>query len=124
MSVEETVRDYYEALRRGEPLTPYFAESSALVKFGVSETLAGYDAVAAGLREQTRTTGDWRVESTALAVTERDRHAWFSDEVALAWTDGTAGERFDFDTRWSGTLERRDDDWLFVGLHVSAPHPL
>lgn len=124
MNAWETVREYYEALRRGEPLVPYFAESPDLVKFGVSETLAGYDAVAEGLREQTRTTGDWRVESTALAVTERDRHAWFADEVELAWTDATTGERYAFDTRWSGTLERRDDDWLFVGLHVSAPHSL
>lgn len=124
MSVEETVRDYYEALRRGEPLAPYFAESPDLVKFGVSETLAGYDAVAEGLREQTRTTEDWQVESTALTATERDGYAWFADEVELAWTDATTGERYAFDTRWSGTLERRDDDWLFVGLHVSAPHSL
>lgn len=123
MSAEGTVRDYYEALRDGELLAPYFVADEDLVKFGVSESLRGYDAVAEGLREQTRTTEDWRVESAALTVTERDDHAWFADEVDLAWTDATTGERYAFDTRWSGTLERRDD-WSFVGLHVSAPHSL
>jgi hypothetical protein len=119
MSAEAIVRDYYEALRRGEPLSPYFAERPDVVKFGVGERLDGYDAIAEGLREQARITDDWTVESHALAVTERDGWGWFSDEVRLAWTQ--RGTDYDFETRWSGTLDRRDDEWLFVGLHVSAP---
>jgi hypothetical protein len=121
MDAEETVRDYYEALRRGEPLSPYFAEDEDLVKCGISERLVGDDEVAGGLREQSRRTEAWTVESEKLRVTERETVAWFADRVAMAWTDTDRGVRFEFDTRWSGTLERRDDAWLFVGMHVSTP---
>src|SRR6056297_2518559 len=105
MDATETVEDYYRALREGDPLPPYFVEREDVVKFGVSERLAGYDAVAAGLREQTRTTRDWRVDSRRLQVSPRESVAWFSDDVGLAWTDA-AGTRRSFDTRWSGVLER------------------
>lgn len=137
MTPEAAIRDYYEALRRGEPLYPYFAESEATVKFGVGEALYGYDDVSEALREQTRTTEDWTVESDRLVVTERDGTATFADEVRLEWTDRESGERRAFDTRWSGALARRgasesgdgerrdgvdgDDAWLFVAMHVSAP---
>lgn len=122
MSAEATVRDYYEALRRGEPLYPYFAEHPDVVKFGVGERLTGYEAVAEGLREQSRRTEDWTVESDALRVVERDDHAWFSDDVSMAWTDAAADRKYAFETRWSGTLERREEEWLFVGMHVSVSH--
>jgi len=130
MNATETIRDYYEALRRGEPLYPYFAEQPDVVKFGVGERLVGYDAVAEGLREQTRTTDDWTVESDALRVTERDGYAYFSDSVFMSWTDRETDHEYAFTTRWSGTLERRalgDDaedewEWLFVGMHVSTPY--
>ena len=115
-----TVERYYEALRSGEPLYPFFAADDSLVKFGISERLAGYEAVAEGLREQTRTTEGWTVESRDLRVSEREGCAWFSDEVGMAWTDREAEERREFDTRWSGTLERRDGEWAFVGMHVSV----
>lgn len=124
MSATDTVRDYYEAVRRGEPLPPYFAEDDATTKFGISESLFGYESVAAALREQTRTTDAWTVESRRLTVTERDRHAWFADDVILAWTDVESGDRREFETRWSGTLERRDDQWSFVELHVSTADEL
>jgi hypothetical protein len=130
-SAEATLRDYYEALRRGEPLYPYFAERADVVKVGVGERLVGYDEVAEGLREQTRTTDEWVVESGECRVAERDDCAWFSDRVRMAWTDVETDRRYDFDARWSGTLVRRralegrdtesDDEWLFVGMHVSAP---
>lgn len=125
MTAEETVRDYYEALRRGEPLDPYFAERADVVKFGLGERLTGYDEIAEGLREQTRTTDGWIVESRNLRVGERDTHAWFSDDVHMAWRDADAGREYDFQTRWSGTLEPRDEEepgeWVFVGMHVSCP---
>jgi hypothetical protein len=124
MDADETVRAYYDALREGEALGPFFADVDGLVKYGISERLAGYDAVVEGLREQTRTTADWAVESRALRVTERERHAWFGDEVGMAWTDTERGIRYEFDTRWSGTLEREDGDWRFVGMHVSTADEL
>ncbi|WP_231186451.1 nuclear transport factor 2 family protein [Haladaptatus sp. DYF46] len=120
---EATVRKYYESLRQGEPLYPYFAEDDSLVKFGISERLVGYEAVAEGLREQTRETEDWTVTSHELRVAERDGYAWFSDTVDMAWTDATNGTRREFDTRWSGTLVERDG-WTFVGMHVSVSHEL
>lgn len=149
MSATETVRAYYEALRAGEPLARYFAERDDLVKVGITERLAGHEAVAAGLREQTRETSDWRVESRDLRVADRDDTAWFSDDVQLAWTE--RGRRREYDSRWSGALVRvsaaadvealadtedaaagdaaADDHdaavphaWRFVGMHVSAPH--
>lgn len=135
MGAASRVRAYYEALREGDDLHPYFAPDESVVKFGISETLAGHDAIEAGLREQSRTTTDWTVESRALRVTERDRHAWFSDRVELAWTNTEDRIRYEFDTRWSGTLERRprrrdrtgdpdrdgpDGTWRFVGMHVST----
>jgi len=98
------------------------------VKFGISERLVGGDDIAAGLREQTETTSGWTVDSRALRVTERDDHAWFSDEVVLGWTGADPPIRYEFETRWSGTLERRDEggnpaddgEWRFVGMHVST----
>ncbi|WP_254830538.1 nuclear transport factor 2 family protein [Haloglomus salinum] len=130
-SAAGTVRAYYETLRNGEPLSPYFAEAPTTVKFGVGEQLTGYESVAAGLREQTRTTDGWQVDSRRLVVEERDCHAWFSDDVFMAWTDTEKRVRYEFDTRWSGTLERKDSDaaddttddgpaWLFTGMHVST----
>ncbi|NHN48659.1 DUF3225 domain-containing protein [Halostella sp. JP-L12] len=121
MTAADTVREYYESLRRGEPLYTYFAEDAQTTKFGIAESLVGYDDVAEGLREQSRTTEEWTVDTRRLSVTERDDFAWFSDEVDLAWTDATTGQRRAYATRWSGALERRDGEWLFVELHVSAP---
>ena len=122
------VRAYYDALRSGDPLEPFFADDEDAVKFGISERLVGGDDIAAGLREQTETTSGWTVDSRALRVTERDDHAWFSDEVVLGWTGADPPIRYEFETRWSGTLERRDEggnpaddgEWRFVGMHVST----
>jgi hypothetical protein len=124
-----TVRAYYDALVAEEPLGPFFADGE-VVKFGISETLVGGEAVREGLREQSRTTTDWVVESEGLRVTEREGHAWFGDHVAMAWTDTERDRRHEFETRWSGTLERRSGDgepttdpaapWQFVGMHVST----
>lgn len=130
MSAGSRVRAYYDALREGDPLYSYFASDEAVVKFGLSEHLDGYEAVEAALRRQTRTTDDWTVESRDLRVTERDEHAWFADRVEMGWTDVERDVRVEFDTRWSGTLEREapseegadsPDDWQFVLMHVSTP---
>lgn len=120
MSAADAVQEYYESLRRGEPLYPYFAEAGDVVKFGVSETLVGYDAVAEGLRQQSRTTTDWTVESRDLRIHEADDAAAFADRVRLEWTDTESGEHHAYDTRWSGTLKRRDEEWLLTGMHVSV----
>jgi hypothetical protein len=124
MTVEEIVRDYYEALRRGEPLYPYFAERPETWKAAISAEYEGYDAVAEALREQTRVTENWTVESRGLSVVEREAYARFTDRVRLAWTRTDDGERVEYDTRWSGVLEPVGDEgeWAFVQLHVSAPH--
>jgi len=123
-TAENRIRAYYDALRGGEPLYPFFAEDDEIVKYGITEKLTGYDEIEAGLRAQTATTDDWTVESDALVVTERGDHAWFADDVRMAWRDVESGREYDFESRWSGTLERRsrDDDptWRFVGMHVSA----
>ncbi|WP_227353947.1 nuclear transport factor 2 family protein [Haladaptatus salinisoli] len=124
MGAEETVRDYYEALRRGEPLHPFFAAREDVVKFGISERLTGYDEIAAGLREQTDTTADWSVGSERLRVVEGREFARFSDDVRLAWADARTGRRRAFDTRWSGVLERDEDEWVFTGMHVSVAREL
>lgn len=131
MDAEPRIRSYYDALEAEDPLGPFFASDDTVVKFGISEALAGGTAVARGLREQTERTTEWSVDSRALRVTERDRCAWFSDEVDLAWRDVTTGDRHAFETRWSGTLERRTDDGrpasdetlVFVGMHVSTARP-
>jgi len=121
MDAEATVREYYGALRRGDPLSPYFVERPDVVKVGIGDRLVGYDAVAEGLCEQTRTTGEWTVESRELRARERGDCAWFADLVGLAWTDRERDARLSFESRWSGTLERQGGEWLFVGMHVSAP---
>ncbi|WP_248895544.1 AtzH-like domain-containing protein [Haloplanus halobius] len=122
MNAAGTIEAYYAALRNGDPLHPYFAERPDVVKFGVGERLVGYEAIADGLRAQTRSTEDWTVESQALRVTERDDHAWFSDAVFMSWTDTDADHEYALSTRWSGTMERSDGDWRFVGMHVSTPY--
>jgi hypothetical protein len=127
MTPEETVLDYYEALRRGEPLYPYFVEREATWKAAISTEYSGYDAVSEALREQSRATDEWTVESGALSVTEREGMALFDDAVRLAWTDTRTGERHGFDSRWSGALEPLDGDdeeWGFVQMHVSAPRSI
>jgi len=131
MDAEATVRAYYDALRGGDALALFFAREVTPVKFGIGERLRGFGEIEAGLAEQTETTDEWVVDSDRLRVTERDDHAWFSDEVEMAWTDLATGRRYEFDTRWSGTLERRPDTgpagtavgtpWRFVGMHVSTP---
>ncbi|ELY81678.1 nuclear transport factor 2 family protein [Natrinema gari] len=130
-SAEAVVRDYYDALRDGDPLTPYFSDADSTVKFGISESLFGGDAVAAALEKQTETTEAWVVESRGLTVTDRDGFATVADEVTMAWTATATGDRHRFDSRWSGTLVERDESddpaasaWQFVTLHVSAPHEL
>lgn len=137
-SAAETIREYYAALRQGEPLAPFFLPAEATTKFGVSESLYGYDEVADALSEQTETTAEWTVESDRLTVDDRGAFAVFADEVTLAWTDRTTGTRWRFETRWSGTLVRvdteggeidpeesgSDREWRFHTMHVSAPHEL
>lgn len=129
MDAESTVRAYYDALRSGEPLYPFFAREESTVKFGIGERLTGFEAIRAGLQSQTETTDGWVVDSDRLVVTQSDDHAWFSDDVFMAWNSLERGIRYEFDTRWSGTLERRDDDadlgteWRFVGMHVSTEAP-
>ena len=124
--VEGLVREYYDTLRAGDPLYPYFRESPATVKYGLSETLRGYEAVAEGLREQTRTTTDWTVESRNLTAGTRDDAeqrtdcGWFADDVFLAWTDTDARIRYEFETRWSGTVV----DGEFAAMHVSTAEAL
>ncbi|MFC6961827.1 nuclear transport factor 2 family protein [Halocatena marina] len=95
-----------------------------MVKFGISERLTGFEEVAAGLKEQTRTTNNWQIDSKALHVVEREAYAWFSDDVFMAWTDTDRQIRYEFDSRWSGTLERHNDAWHFVEMHVSTPRDL
>jgi hypothetical protein len=136
MSAEDRVRDYYEALRSGDPLAPFFATDETVLKVGISERLVGHHEVAAGLRDQTATTTGWTVDSRDLRVTEREGYAWFADSVWLAWTDTDLNVRYEFETRWSGTLDRRqrdsatetdetdDEVWQFVGMHVSTARDL
>lgn len=134
MSAEDAVLDYYEALRRGEPLYPYFVESADAHKVAVSTSYDGYDAIAEALREQTRTTTDWTVDSAGPSVVTGEAWASYHDAVSLAWTEladtdrddledarDDEGVRHEFETRWSGTLVERDAEWLFLELHVSAP---
>jgi len=134
MGARSRIEAYYDALRDGDPLYAYFAPDTEIVKVAISERLVGYEAIEEGLREQNRTTADWVVESHDLRVTERDRHTWFADRVSLAWTDTDERVRHDFETRWSGTLERErrrkgesedsPGDWRFVGMHVSVARDL
>lgn len=128
MDAEATVRAYYDALRAGDPLGRFFATDESAVKFGISERLDGGAAVERGLAAQTERTTDWTVDSRDLRVTDRGCHAWFSDDVFMAWTDAHRDVRFEFETRWSGTLETRSPDGRpaddgsprFVGMHVST----
>lgn len=128
MNARTTIVEYYDALRTGDQLGQYFAGErpgdEAYLKFGISERLVGSEQIRDGLRRQTKTTSDWAVTSHDLRVCERDQHAWFSDTVSMAWTDTTADTRYEFDTRWSGTLEFRSGRWQFVGMHVSTADQL
>ena len=142
-SAAAVVRDYYEALRSGDPLAPYFLESESAVKFGISEGLFGFESVREALREQTETTANWSVESGRLVVDERGAFATFADEVTMAWTDTETGANRRFETRWSGTLvhdgdgdrdgtggdgdrDANDDApaWRFATMHVSTADEL
>ena len=129
---ESVVRDYYDALRNGDPLEPYFLADESTVKFGLSEALFGESEVSDALQEQTETTTEWAVESRSLTVTDRDGAATFADEVTMAWTDIESGERRRFETRWSGTLVRLEEEptrageheWQFATMHVSTAEDL
>ncbi|ELZ19184.1 hypothetical protein C477_09299 [Haloterrigena salina JCM 13891] len=133
---EVVVHDYYDALRSGEPLEPYFLEDESTVKFGISEALFGFESVREALQEQTATTAGWTVESGNLVVSERDAFATFADEVTMAWTDTENGASRRFETRWSGTLVREGHSeqdaagdeavpqWRFATMHVSTADDL
>ena len=101
---------------------PNLTVDSSRAKNGCS----GYEAVRAGLEAQTETTEGWVVDSGRLLVETAGDHAWFSDDVFMAWTDVERDRRNEFDTRWSGTLQRHADGadlgtpWRFVGMHVST----
>lgn len=120
---DDTVTAYYDALRNGETLSSFFAEAPDIIKIGLSERLVGYADVADGLSEQTATTDNWSVESNDLSVSVDGNIAWFSDQVSMAWTDTQIDTDYSFETRWTGTLKRRErsEAWQFVMLHVSAP---
>lgn len=120
MEPADTIREYYQRLRDGEALAPYFSDDVTTVKFGISESLWGGQQVAVGLEAQTGRTADWTVRNHDLTVKRSGDTAWFADEVFLAWTDTEARIRYEFDTRWSGTLSRTDSGWQFVGMHVST----
>lgn len=120
MTVDATIKDYYNALRAGAPLYPFFHPEDTLMKFGISESLAGYEAVKAGLQHQTDTTTDWHVTSHDLHVAKTPRCAWFSDQVTMEWRNTTTDTEHAFDTRWTGTLKPHEDSWKFVLLHVST----
>lgn len=133
MDVERFVETYYDALRDGEPLAPFFADRADVVKVGISERLVGADSVANGLASQTARTTAWAIESRDLQATTDDDHGWFADDVLVAWTDTERSVRYEFDSRWSGTVARlgdrdaadeRFDGWRFVGMHVSVPRSL
>jgi hypothetical protein len=119
---EDTIRAYYDALRAGEPLSPFFLESLATVKVSLSERFSGYPDIADELSEQSAMTEEWTVESTDLSVTTRDDYGWFDDEVTMAWTNTRVDTDHEFDTRWTGTLEASESDgtWQFVTMHVST----
>ncbi len=120
--IEQRVTDYYAALRDGESLSAFFREAPDTVTVGLSERQVGYADVAAELSEQTATTVDWTVESHDLSVSADGDTAWFSDLVTLGWTDSKLDTDYSFETRWTGTLTRRDrsEPWQFVVLHVSV----
>ena len=124
MSAADVITAYYDALRKGDPIHAYFLEDDSTVKVGVEGAAYGYEHVADSLREQTRSTEEWTVESHRLVVTEQPDHARFADEVTMAWTDHEAETRHRFETRWTGTLERQNGEWRFATMHVSAPHEL
>jgi hypothetical protein len=124
MTVADTIGAYYDALRAGDPLAPFFLDSPETVKFGLSERLDGADAVEEGLRSQTETTREWVVESSALVTGTRGEAGWFADDVFMGWTDTERAVRFEFDTRWSGTLVSADGEWRFAAMHVSTPEAL
>lgn len=119
---EATITAYYDALRAGEPLSPFFLESLATVKVSLSERLTGYPDIADELSEQSAMTESWTVESSDLSVTARDDYAWFHDDVSIAWTNTKIDADYEFETRWTGTLEANgtDETWQFVSLHVST----
>ena len=134
MTVADTIEAYYDALRAGDSLAPFFLDSPDTVKFGLSERLDGFDAVAEGLQSQTEATREWVVESADLATGRRGETAWFADDVFMGWTDTDRSIRFEFDARWSGTLVRagepsavEDDapgEWQFASMHVSTTESL
>ena len=128
MTFKRRIRSYYAALRAGEPLGEFFADEDSIVKFGISDRLAGGDTIREGLSTQTSRTTNWVVDSKNLIVYTASTYACFSDDVRLEWTDTVEDERYAFDTRWSGTLEVRDTDTeageanpVFIGMHVSTP---
>ena len=123
MSAREHITAYYDALRNGQPLSPFFSDQGPVVKFGIDEALDGYEAVVEGLQSQTETTASWDITSHQLRVGRSGKTAWFADLVTMDWTDTERNASYTLDTRWSGTLVNVNDQWGFVAMHVSVPYP-
>lgn len=121
MNAEATVRAYYDALRAGDPLHPFFADGEDTVKVGIGNRALGHEAVEALLTEQTETTEAWEIDSKELRVAERDDFAHFFDEVYMGWASLSKNIRYGFETRWTGTLVPANGEWEVVSMHVSTP---
>lgn len=120
MDIESFVQAYYDALRNGDDLAVFFLDDPQTVKFGISEALHGYSEIASALREQTRTTSEWEIESKQLVTESAGEVGWFSDVVTMQWFDQEKGEPVSWESRWSGTVCQDNGEWRFVRMHVSA----
>jgi len=127
MDPAATIRAYYESLRRGEPISTHFVADPNAVKFGITERLIGFEAIAEGLRSRTETATDWHVESHGLTVGERHAHGTRRSGTLERRDEHDVGTRFDEDDEnrdcepEDGDARRRTNgtEWAFVSMHVS-----
>jgi ketosteroid isomerase-like protein len=121
--VTQTFKAMFEAYKKKDlqATLSYWAPDPDLVAIGT-----GADEKAVGLTQFTESLKrDWAqgelqsIGVTDFSVSAAGLVAWFSADITLHGTS-TDGN-FDFQTRLTGVMEKRNGKWLWVQMHLSTP---
>lgn len=121
-AIEDLLRSFYDAMRRGDAddVLLLIEDGPDFVGIGTdpAEWWLGKAEFARIVREQFAVAGNFAVREHAAEGYSEGSVGWVSDQAVLDLPEGgTTGIRF------SAVAVRRDDGWKFVQLHTSIGVP-
>jgi ketosteroid isomerase-like protein len=107
-----------------ELLAQAMAHDAAMVCFGtdVAEHFVGWDSLRTSIEQQLEAFDSTRitVRDQVISLNSSGNTAWVSE--LLDWDGRAQGQPVHIESaRFTGVLEKRNDDWVFVQFHVSVP---